>query len=224
MFRKLFNAIGLLLALAILIFLLTGVLMVCDGLHDRYQKAEMAIVPGYLEIEDGRLALDLTARLDRAAVLYAQGIFPHVVVSGVTPPGEDDETDAMAHYLEARGVPADAITQVHAREKGGDPVDNLARYLKNRSKPVVLICDYYRLPRLKLIAWRAGIPEIQQAHTGAWKKEDILAVLNEDVRIYQDLNEWYVLPAWKEISGMIGDFCQLFVTSVGLFLNPETKR
>jgi hypothetical protein len=224
MLRGLLNVVGLVLALAVLIFLLTGVWIVYDGLHDHYQKAEMALVPGYAEIQDGKLSVALTARLDRAAALYAQGVVAHIVVSGVTPPREDDETEAMARYLEGQGVSADAITQVHPAENAGEAADNLALFMKDRSKPVVLVADYYRLTRLKLTLWHGGVRGVQQVHIGEWRKEDIMAVLNEDVRFYQEVNQWYVLPAWKKTSETVSGGCQAFVDSLNTFLNPEMRR
>ena len=116
------------------------------------------------------------------------------------------------------------ITQNHPGEKTGDTVDNIAAYMKGRSKSVVLIADYYRLARLKLTLWREGIRGIQQAHTGQLQKEDVIGILNEDIRIYQDVIQWYALPAWKKISETVGSDCKVFVDSINTFLNPEAKR
>jgi vancomycin permeability regulator SanA len=224
MFRKLFNFIALILAMAVLVFLLTGVWIVYDGTHDNFHRADVALVPGYEETEDGDLSPSLRARLDRAATLYKEGKFPYVVVSGVTPPGENDETDAMAHYLREHGVEASAIIQDHRGEKASDTVDNIVGIMKKRFNSVIVITDYERITRMKLVLYHEGVLEIGQAHAGDWKKEDTMAVLHEDLLIYQDLNQWYALPAEEKISARFGGGWEGEKDSINHFLNPELKK
>ncbi len=201
MIRGLLRLIGYLFALAFASFILMGGWIVYDGIHDDFDHADVAVVPGYAEIKDSALASTLTARLDRAANLYAEGKYTSVIVSGVTPAGEDDETDAMAHYLEAKDVPANAIIQDHRGEKANDTIDNLARIMKDhRFHSVLLVFDYDRLEHVKLVLRHAGIREIEQAHVGEWKKEDSMDILKEDIAIYRDIYHWYVQPTAAEVS------------------------
>jgi vancomycin permeability regulator SanA len=200
MIRGLFQLIGWLIALAMVAFIMTGVWIVYDGTHDDYDHADVALVPGYGEIKDAALPPSLTERLDRAAALYADGKFSTVVVSGVTPIGELDETDAMAHYLEDHKVPASAIIQDHRGENANDTVDNIVSIMQEqKAHSLLLITDYWRLTRLKLVLHHAGLKQFEQAHTGEWKKEDNLDVMHEDVTIYKNLYHWYVLPTATEV-------------------------
>jgi vancomycin permeability regulator SanA len=145
---------------------------------------------------DGLLSPALTARLDRATNLLNEGKCSLIIVSGVTPPGEDDESEAMARYLKAHGVSEDSIIQDHPGP--GESVDSIVKIMKERKmKSLALITDYYRLVRLKLRLAHAGETELAQIHMGEWKKDDLTNVLREDVAIYKDMYDWYVLPDSK---------------------------
>ena len=201
MLRGLLRLISFLVGMALAGFALTTVWIVYDGIHDDYDHADVALVPGYMEIKDGVLAPALVARLDRAVTLYKAGSCSFIIVSGVTPLNENDETEAMAQYLEAAKVPADAIIQDHRGVKANDTVDNFTRIMKDqRFHSVLLVTDYYRIARLKLVLRHAGVREIEQVHVGEWKKEDNLDILREQIVIYKDLYNWYLLPATAKVS------------------------
>jgi vancomycin permeability regulator SanA len=189
-----------LVALLLIAVGLPAVWVVCDGLRDAYNHADAAFVPGYAESRDGVLAPGLIARLDRAAELYDQGVFPAIVVSGATPLNEKDESNAMAQYLEAHQVPAGVITEDHRGEKAGDSMENLANIMKNQGfHSVLIIADYYRLTRMKVALRQEGISEFQQAHVGQWKKEDATKVLNEVAIMYDSESRRYLLPVVEKI-------------------------
>jgi len=200
MIRGLFKMTGFLLAMAALGFVLTGVWIVHDGMRDDFDHADVALVPGYVEIQDATLSPALTARLDRAAALYTQGKFTYIIVSGVTPPNEDDEADAMAKYLQAHQVPASAIIQDHRGEKD-ELAANIARIMQDQKfHSVLLVADYDHLTRMKMTLKHAGIRETEQAHVGEWQRADGMDVLREDVAIYGDLYHWVVLPTAVKVN------------------------
>lgn len=83
MWRKRIKRVLLLLARPILLaFILAATLIVADGLSDKTHKADIAIVPGNTVEKDGRPSARLRARLDQTVILYRQGLFPNVIVSG----------------------------------------------------------------------------------------------------------------------------------------------
>jgi vancomycin permeability regulator SanA len=175
-----------------------GVWIVYDGIHDDKDHAEVAVVSGYGETKDGNPEPDLQARLDRTAALYADSKFNKVIVSGVSSPGGSDESEAMAHYLEAHQVPSDAIIVDYRGPKAVDSVEGIIRIMKNEHfQTVMVINSYYRLERLKLNLRHEGIKYVEQAHSGEWRKEDLPDVVTEDYKIYNDINTWFLLPTEK---------------------------
>lgn len=56
--------------------------IVLDGLRDDVQVSDVGIVLGSKVMPDGTPSARLQARLDKAAELYRQGMFKHVIVSG----------------------------------------------------------------------------------------------------------------------------------------------
>jgi len=176
--------------------------IVLDGLHDNFDHADVALVPGYGEATPGELGPALTARLDRAIVLYQENKFPFIIVSGQDTAGEKHEPERMAHYLESRQIPASVIIQDHRTEKASDTVDNLSRIMKGQGfHSVMVISDYYRLTRLKVYALRGGVREVEQAHVGQWNRGDIPLILGEVTTTYDRLSRTYLLPVAQRIYG-----------------------
>jgi|GEM_PF-1125046 len=176
--------------------------LVLDGLHDNFDHADVALVPGYGESSPGDLGPALTARLDRTIVLYQENKFPFIIVSGQDTAAEKHEPERMAHYLESRQIPASVIILDHRSEKAGDTVDNLSRIMKGQGfHSVMVISDYYRLTRLKVYALRGGVREVEQAHVGQWNRGDIPSILGEVVTTYDRLAKMYLLPVAQRIYG-----------------------
>jgi hypothetical protein len=107
---------------------------------------------------DGRPSPQLAARLDHAVELWQQGLAPLVVTTGGNRPGDRfTEAQASATYLEARGVPADAIVQVEGNTSN-DSLRLARDQLRTRDLERVLVATLPRIanphdqPELGLVA------------------------------------------------------------------------
>ncbi len=90
-------------------FTLHSVFIICDGLWDRGNKADVAVVMGSKVNPDGSLSSRLQARVDCAYDLFKSGRVKSIFVSG----GRGDEgfyeADIMKTYLLSKGVPDSSV-------------------------------------------------------------------------------------------------------------------
>jgi len=198
MLRRLFRFLLSLFLFEAIAFILLGVWIVYDGSRDNVATVDAVLVPGYAQIKDGLLAPALTASLDRAAQLFNDGKCTYIIVRGITPPGEDDESEAMSRYLQAHSISENNIIQDHPGVKGPESMDTLVDIMKQQSmKSLILVTDYYRLVHLKLVLAHAGEKELGQVHIGEWKKDDLMNVVNEDIACFKAMYDWYIQPEAK---------------------------
>ena len=121
----------------------------------RVAPAPVIIVLGAGIHPDGTPTDVLADRLDAALELYRAGLAPRVLCSGDHGRESHDETGAMERYLEARGVPAEAIFLDHA---GFDSFNTVARARRIFGVTrAILVTQAYHLPRVLWTAAREGI-------------------------------------------------------------------
>lgn len=199
MLQKLTRFLGYVVVLAVSLFSLTAVWIIYDGIHDTNGRVDAAVVPGYGEIKDGTMVPSMQERLDAAAKLYHDGDVHSIIVSGVTPDGARGEAEAMASYLKDKNVPSSAVIEVHRGDKADGAMHGVAEVASTQHFfSVVVIDTYYRIVHEKLVLTHEGVKYVGHIHTGDVKKEDVPDIIAEDVAIYKDLNEWYLLPFEKK--------------------------
>ena len=151
------RAVACVAGLLAVYFLATLWIVFRTGNTDQARPVDAIVVLGAAQY-DGRPSPQLAARLDHAAELWQQGLAPLVVTTGGNRPGDRfTEAQASATYLEARGVPADAIVQV----EGNTSYDSLrlARdQLRTRDlERVLLVSDPYHALRIRMISQELGL-------------------------------------------------------------------
>ena len=196
MIRGFFRLIFQILVLAILAVIGTGVWLVYDGLNDKGEHADCAVVLGHAVKADGQPGVILRQRLDRTVELFRDGKFPLVIVSGASHLNSHDEATSMAQYLEEHQIPAASIVEDH----GGFNTDGTARGVAEimrqyHIKSVMIISHYYHITRTKLALRHEGITDIDQAHVGTVRQEDAFNVAREITGIYYYLFKYYLKPA-----------------------------
>jgi hypothetical protein len=225
MLRKLLKFVVYILIIELICFVGMAYWIIHDGSVDHYDSTDAAFVPGYAEIHNGILSPALTARLDRAKQLLDQGKVTYIIVSAVTPPGEDDEAQAMDRYLQAHDVSAGTILQDHPGDKAGDSIESVSKIMKTQEiHSLLLIDDYYRLVHLKIRFVHGGEKELAQAHIGEWKNDDARNVMAEDYAIYKDMYDWYVVPESKELGKKAWAEAQEIGASVGAEIDTLRKK
>jgi uncharacterized SAM-binding protein YcdF (DUF218 family) len=126
--------------------------------RDDHHASQAIIVLGAAQF-DGRPSGVLAARLDHAVDLYEAGAAPLVVVTGGRQPGDRfTEAEASAGYLEAKGVPGDAIERETTSTNSWDELTATARFLRGRGiTEVILVSDPFHSYRIAAMATDLGL-------------------------------------------------------------------
>jgi vancomycin permeability regulator SanA len=172
----------LLKCLFILILLACGgaALLIGNGLHDRLGPADVCLVLGNAVYKDGRPSNRLKARLDKAAELYKQGLFAHVLVSGGVYHRNAPEGTAMKAYLVRQGIPEGAILVDNEGADTRSSARNTAALLKARGWTSVLaVTQYFHIPRTRLALRQEGIPTVYSAHADYLEQRDLYSIVRE---------------------------------------------
>lgn len=165
---------------------LHSLLTIAKGVSEKPRPADLAVVLGTRVERSGVPSRSLRARLDRAAQLYQDGMAKAILVSGGLGREGFEEADVMRAYLTARGFPDSAISS----DRGGfdtyETARNAADFVRERNlSSVVIVSDYYHLPRAKLAFARFGIPKVSAAPTQVQPAlRDAYNILREFVAFY----------------------------------------
>jgi vancomycin permeability regulator SanA len=165
------KALGL---LAVAIFAVLTIALVWNGLHDDIQKSDVGVVLGAKVERDGRPSPYLAARLDETLALYRRGLFRSVIVSGGVENAGFDEAKVMRDYLVARGVAAGAILiDSHGDTTLATARDSVALMRAHGWRSVLVISQYFHVPRARLAFEKAGAPVIHWAHARYFGWRDV---------------------------------------------------
>jgi SanA protein len=105
---------------------------------------------------NGAPSRELAARLETGRQLYRAGLARRIIVSGLARPGYD-EPDAMAAWLETRGVaPADVVIDRGGYRTAASMADALAAGVRS----LLVVSQRYHLPRALYLARHAGLDAI----------------------------------------------------------------
>jgi vancomycin permeability regulator SanA len=151
------------------VFMAATLVLVAAGLHDRIGHADVGLVLGSKVNADGTPSARLRARLDRALELYQAGYFSTIIVSG-----GGDEAVVMGDYLRAHGVAANHLIEdksgVNTFASAHD-TSMIMRQLKCGS--VLVVSQYFHLPRARLALERFGIAPVYSAHADYFEWRDV---------------------------------------------------
>ena len=168
------------LLLPLVLYVLATGWLVCDGLTDRLGHADVALVLGSKVELDGKPSVRLRARLDRAAELYKGGYFPWIIVSGGLGKEGFDEAVVMRDYLVAQGLPADRlILDSHGDTTFASAQNTRTIATQRHFKSVLVVSQYFHLPRSRLALQRCGFGPVYSAHARLFEGRDVYSSLRE---------------------------------------------
>ncbi|MBE7211338.1 MAG: YdcF family protein [Gluconacetobacter diazotrophicus] len=157
--------------------------LAASGLMSRPRPSDLAVVLGNAVGADGRPSPRLRARLEAAWRLYRSGTVRRVLVSGgIEAAGSRDEAAVMAAYLRDRGVPGTAILLDHAGRTTLDTARN-ALAVVGPHAGIVVVSQWYHLPRAVLILRRLGAREVSADWPRWFELRDIYSLLREAVAL-----------------------------------------
>jgi len=166
----------------VVISLTLAAFIAADGLTDEPNPVDVAVVMGTTVNRDGTPSRWLKTRLDRALELYQQGYFSNIIVSGGLEKNGQDEAQAMRNYLVSKGVPRENTWADHTGNNTYDTAKNVALIMSaNHWQSVMVISQFYHVPRVRLALHRVGIVEVYGAHARWITWQSIFWLLREVV-------------------------------------------
>jgi vancomycin permeability regulator SanA len=164
----------------VLLFLAATGLLVWSGMSDHLGKADVALVLGNKVNPDGSPSPRLKARLDTAVDLFNKGYFPKVIVSGGTGIEGVPEGTAMKSYLVSAGIPDSVILVDNQGVDTQASAENTVSILQaGQMKSVLVITQYFHIPRSKLALSKLGVSPIFNAHPHHFEARDIYSTVRE---------------------------------------------
>jgi vancomycin permeability regulator SanA len=156
-----------------------------DGFRDEVQKSDAGVVLGSKIMPDGAPSERLRARLDKAAELYRQGIFKHIIVSGGTGVEGFSEGRVMAAYLVRRqSVPSAAILIDEYGNTTEATARNSAAILKaNGLKSALVVTQFFHITRSRYALQHAGVDTVYSAHANYFEPRDLYSLARELVAL-----------------------------------------
>lgn len=161
-------------------YALACVAIVANGVHADLRKSDVAVMLGSRVYDDGSASPSLAGRLDETLALYRQGLFAVVIVSGGTEPNGIHEADVMKAYLVARGVPSAAIiTDPHGDTTRRTAVNTAAIMKAHRLRSVLVVSQYFHMPRCRLAFAQAGIAPVASGPANFFILRDLFSIPRE---------------------------------------------
>ncbi len=160
----------------------TGAMAVlaADGLRDNLKPCDTAVVLGARVYNSGAPSRSLQTRLDRAAELYREGWFPHILVSGGDQGNGYHQSRVMAEYLRGKGVPPRNITLDLYGTNTYRTAANTALWMEEQeAQSVVVITQFFHIPRTRLPLRRSGVPEVASARGDPLSPRDISGLFRD---------------------------------------------
>lgn len=164
------------------LFVAAAGLIALSGLRDDVHLADAAVVLGAEVRADGTPHPRLATRLDAALALYDSGVVKNVIVSGGIGASGFDEAAVMKSYLAERGIPADRIVADSLGVTTGATATNTAAILRQKGwSSVVVVSQYFHIPRCRLAMRRVGITPVYSAHARYFELGDLYSTAREVV-------------------------------------------
>jgi len=168
------------LVFAVCLFALFSGLIIRDGLTDELGTADVGLVFGNQVLPSGEPSARLAARLDHTVQLYNDGCFDKVIVSGGLGREGFDEAEVMKDYLIVQGIPEANIIVDNQGYDTCMTVENAVTIMEeNNFASVLVISQYFHLPRIKLACTRFGIEDVYSSNARYFGLRDLYQISRE---------------------------------------------
>jgi uncharacterized SAM-binding protein YcdF (DUF218 family) len=151
------------------------------GLTTHPQPADLVLVLGNTVDRDSRPLPRLEARLEAALTLYRGGGYRFIMVSGGMDPVDGrNEALGMRDWLVVRGVPiASVIMDSKGKNTRQSALHAQAWLSANGLHSVVVVSQYFHLPRARLALKQAGALDGGGYYPRRWFLRDVYSTLRE---------------------------------------------
>ena len=172
----------LIIALSITTFVMVGAgtAIIVDGLQDRVETADVAVVLGSKVMPDGTPSPRLKARLDRGIELYRENRARFVLVSGGTGKEGFSEGRVMRDYAVAQGVPVDRVIMDEFGNTTRATAENAARMMQERGlSSAIAVSQYFHITRTRMALHAAGVARVGSGHAEIYELRDLYSIARE---------------------------------------------
>lgn len=158
------------------------VYIIADGMKDKGEKADLAVVLGNKVNEDGTLSERLRARLDQSIVLYNSG---RLKKSGGLGKEGDWEGDKMKEYLEIKHIPKENIIVDNKGNNTEMTVENTIRICDSlHFRNVISVSQYYHQTRIKKLFMDRHFYTVESSSPNYFEIRDFYSVFREVIAYY----------------------------------------
>lgn len=162
------------------LFIFIAIAIVIGGLTDNIGFADVAVVFGNTVTVDGKPSTRLRARLDKAIDVFRKGFVTYIFVSGGVGIEGYDEALVMNQYLIQKGIPGDKIITDNQGKNTYLTAKHVTKWLSdNGYHSVMVISQYFHIPRSELALRRLGVKTIYSAHANIFEIRDIYSTARE---------------------------------------------
>ncbi len=159
-----------------------------DGLSDKMQKADIAVILANKVNEDGTLSAGLENRVNCGLALYQSGRVKKLVMSGAFGKEGYYEGTKMKEYLVQKGVPDSVILVDNHGDNTRLTVKNMLHLRDSlHFTSIIAVSQYYHLTRTKMLFHQNGFEAVSGASPRYFQWRDSYALFREFVAYYWEL-------------------------------------
>ena len=174
--------VKVIILVALVLFAIASGLIIWDGLTDELGQVDVGILFGNQVLPSGEPSARLHSRLEKAVELFNDNYFEFIIVSGGLGKEGHDEALVMKEHLISEGMPESNIL---VDSNGLNTYMTVANSLKiieeNEFNSVLVISNYFHIPRIKMVCNRFGIDSVYSAHAHYFGLRDVYSITREVV-------------------------------------------
>ncbi len=185
--QKKIKVIKWILGILLLWFLSHSIYITIDGLHDKKQNADVAIVLGNKINEDGKPSERLKQRLDQSLTLYHENRVKQIIVSGGLGKEGFWEAEKMKQYLVENNIPTKNIIVDNYGNDTEKTVKNSIRIMNRlKLKTAITVSQYFHQTRTKQLFKKNGVENIESSSPMYFEFRDFYSIFREFVAFYKE--------------------------------------
>jgi len=178
--KKLKRKVKVIILVALILFTIASGLIIWDGLTDELGQADVGILFGNQVLPSGEPSARLNSRVDKAIELYNDNFFEKIIVSGGLGKEGHDEALVMKDHLISQGIPENNILVDSDGFNTYMTVENSLTIIEeNDFDSVLVISNYFHIPRIKMACKRFGIELVYSAHAHYFGLRDVYSITRE---------------------------------------------
>lgn len=169
-------------------FLAHSVYIIIDGLKDKNNNADVAIVLGNKVNKDGTLSYRLKARLDKSIEIYNNGRVKKIIVSGGLGKEGFWEANEMKKYLVENQISNQNIIVDNFGSDTEKTVENSIEILDSlHYKSAISVSQYFHQTRTKMLFRKQGFENIESASPYYFEWRDFYSIFREFFAFYKEV-------------------------------------